>query len=71
VNPVIRPGERDRLLRPMQGLRWLGVHELYLVFILVVPPPAQASLPAADDHVGRLFSLLEWAVGVAYLRWRR
>jgi hypothetical protein len=55
----------------MQGLRWLGVHELYLVFILVVPPPAQAGLPAADDHVGRLFSLLEWAVGVAYLRWRR
>jgi hypothetical protein len=55
----------------MQRLRWLGVDELDITFILVVPPPtARAGLQAVDDHVDRPLGLLECAVGVAYLRWR-
>jgi hypothetical protein len=52
----------------MQGLRWLGVDELDLAAILLVPPPACAALQAADDHVDRPLGMLEWVVGVACLR---
>jgi hypothetical protein len=68
VNPVIGPRECDRLFRSMQGLRWLGVNEQDLAFILVVPPPARAGLQDANDHVDRPLGMLEWAVGVAYLQ---
>jgi hypothetical protein len=47
------------------------VDELDLMVILVVPPPAHAGLQAANDHVDRTLGLLEWAVGVACLRWER
>jgi hypothetical protein len=47
------------------------VAELDLAVVLAVPPPAHAGLQAANDHVDRPLGLLEWAVGVAYLRWGR
>jgi hypothetical protein len=59
VNLVISPGERYRLLRPTQGMRWIGVDELDLTLILAVPPPARAGLQAANDHVDRPLGLLE------------
>jgi hypothetical protein len=48
-------------------LRWLGVDELDLAFVLAVPSPTRAALQAADDHVDRPLGLLEWAIGVACL----
>jgi hypothetical protein len=42
-----------------------------LTIILAVPPPTRAGLQVANDHVDRPLGLLEWAVGVACLRWRR
>jgi hypothetical protein len=47
------------------------VDELDLTVVLVVPPPARAALQAANDHLDRPLGLLEWAVGVACLRWGR
>jgi hypothetical protein len=52
----------------MQGLRWFGVDELDLAVVLAVPPPARATLQAANDHVDRPLGVLEWAIGVACLR---
>jgi hypothetical protein len=65
---VISPEEGDGLLRPAQRLRWLGVDELDLTFVLAVPSIARVALQAADDHVDRPLGLLEWVVGLAYLR---
>jgi hypothetical protein len=42
--------------------------ELDLAAVLPVPPPARAALQAANDHVDRPLSVLEWTVGVACLR---
>jgi hypothetical protein len=47
------------------------VNEMDLTVILAVPPPARAGLQAANDHVDQSLGLLEWAVGVACLRWGR
>jgi hypothetical protein len=44
------------------------VDELDLAVFLEVPPPAQARLQAANDHVDRPLGLLERAVEVACLR---
>jgi hypothetical protein len=43
VNPVISPEEGDGLLRPTQRLRWLGVDELDLTFVLAVPSIARVA----------------------------
>jgi hypothetical protein len=55
----------------MQRLRWFGVDELDLTFVLPLPPPARAALQAADDHVNRPLGVLERTVRVACLRWGR
>jgi hypothetical protein len=47
------------------------VDELDLALVLAIPPLARVGLQAVDDHVDRPLGLLEWVVGVAYLRWRR
>jgi hypothetical protein len=65
---MIDSGEGDGLLRPTQGLRWLGVDELDLTVVLAVPSPACAALQAVDDHVDRPLGLLEQAIGIACLR---
>jgi hypothetical protein len=44
------------------------VDELDLVPVLAVPPPARDALQDANDHVDRSLGVLEWAIGVAYLR---
>jgi hypothetical protein len=44
------------------------VDELDLAVVLAVPSSAQAGLQDTNDHVDRPLGLLEWAVGVAYLR---
>jgi hypothetical protein len=71
VNPMVCPGERDRLLRPSQGLRCLGVDDLDLTLVLAIPPLAPASLQAANDHVDQPLLMLEGAIGVACLWWKR
>jgi hypothetical protein len=41
---VVGFGECNWLLRPMQGLQRLGVDEVDLTLVLVVPPLTRASL---------------------------
>jgi hypothetical protein len=43
------------------------VDELDFAAILAVPPPARATLQAADDHVDRPLGVLKRAIGVAWL----
>jgi hypothetical protein len=71
MDPVIGSGEGNGLLRPTHGLRWFSVDELDLAAVLAVPPPAHATLEAANDHVDQSLGVLECAIGVACLRWRR
>jgi hypothetical protein len=47
------------------------VEELELTVVLAVPSLACAALQAANDHVDRPLGLLERAVGIACLWWRR
>jgi hypothetical protein len=47
------------------------VDDLDLVVVLSVHRPTHAALQAADDHVDRSLGVLEWTVGVSFLRWGR
>jgi hypothetical protein len=71
MDPVTRSGERNRLLGPMQRLHMLGMDEVDLAHVLVVSPSAHVRLEASNDHGDQLLGLLEGAIGVSRLRWRR
>jgi hypothetical protein len=64
VDPVISPEECDRLLRPTQRLRRLGVDKVDLVLVFVVAPSAHVGFEAPDDHVHRPLSLRKGPLGL-------
>jgi hypothetical protein len=68
---MISSREHDRLLRPTQRLRRLGVDEVDLTLVLAVALPTHVRLEASEDPVDRSFALLKGAVGVACLWWWR
>jgi hypothetical protein len=68
---VINSLEHDWLLRPTQRLCRLGMKEVDLALVLAVAPSAHMRHQAPDDHVDGPLGLLEGAVGVARLWWRR